>query len=66
MTTRTRIEQMVAGAQTLVGQLKTCAMDTDVPAVKEMYNGMAQQIEDMIPKLQGRLEHVQKEEPQYR
>ncbi|NLL42389.1 MAG: DUF1657 domain-containing protein [Firmicutes bacterium] len=66
MTTRTRIEQTVAGAQTLVGQLKTCAMDTDVPAVKEMYNGMAQQIEDMIPKLQGRLEHVQKEEPQYR
>jgi hypothetical protein len=65
MTTKSRIEQTVAGAHSLAGQLKTCAMDTDVPAVQEMYNGMAQQIEDMIPKLQGRLKHVQKEEPQY-
>lgn len=65
MTTKSRIEQTVAGAQSLVGRLKSCAMDTDVPAVKEMYDGMAQQIEDMIPKLQGRLRHVQKEEPQY-
>ena len=66
MTTKKRIEQTVAGAQSLVGQLKTCAMDTDVPAVQDMYNEMAHQIEDMIPKLQGRLRHVQKEEPQYR
>ena len=65
MTTKSRIEQTVAGAHSLAGQLKTCAMDTDVPAVQEMYNGMEQQIEDMIPKLQGRLKHVQKEEPQY-
>lgn len=65
MTTKSRIEQTVAGAHSLAGQLKSCAMDTDVPAVQEMYNGMAQQIEDMIPKLQGRLKHVQKEEPQY-
>ena len=65
MTTKTRIEQTVAGAHSLAGQLKSCAMDTDVPAVQDMYNGMAQQIEDMIPKLQGRLKHVQKEEPQY-
>ncbi|MCK9525322.1 MAG: DUF1657 domain-containing protein [Limnochordia bacterium] len=65
MTTKTRVEQTVAEAHSLVGQLKTCAMDTDVPAVKDMYDGMAQQIEDMIPKLQGRLRHVQKEEPQF-
>ncbi len=65
MTTKTRIEQTVAGAHSLAGQLKSCAMDTDVPAVQDMYNGMVQQIEDMIPKLQGRLKHVQKEEPQY-
>ena len=66
MTVKTRIEQTVAGAQSLAGQLKTCALDTDAPAVKDMYCQMAEQIEDMIPKLQGRLTHVQKEEPQYR
>ncbi len=66
MTTKTRIEQTVAGAQTLVGQLKSCALDTDVPSVREMYNRMAQQVEVIIPKLQGRLEHVKKEEPQFR
>ena len=65
MTTKRQIEQTVAGAHSLVGQLQTCAMDTDVPAVKDMYSDMADQITDMIPKLQGRLRHVQKEEPQY-
>jgi hypothetical protein len=30
-----------------------------------MYNEMAQQVEDIIPKLQGRLGHVEKEEPQF-
>ncbi|HHT90801.1 MAG: hypothetical protein QM451_05455 [Bacillota bacterium] len=66
MTVKTQIEEIVAGAHTLAGQLKTCALHTDVPAVKDMYNEMAGQIEDMIPKLEGRRAHVQKEEPQYR
>ncbi len=66
MTTKTRIEQTVAGAQSLVGQLKSCALDTDVQSVKDMYNQMAQQVEDIIPKLQGRLGHVKQEEPQFR
>ncbi|MDI9441500.1 MAG: DUF1657 domain-containing protein [Firmicutes bacterium] len=65
MTTKTRIEEAVAGAHSLVGQLKACALDTDVPSVKAMYNEMAQQVEDIIPKLQGRLGHVEKEEPQF-
>ncbi|HHU61366.1 MAG TPA: DUF1657 domain-containing protein [Natronincola sp.] len=65
MTTKSRIEQTVAGAHSLAGQLKSCAIDTDVPAVKDMFNTMAQDVEDMIPKLQGRLKHVGKEEPQF-
>ncbi|NLJ79786.1 MAG: DUF1657 domain-containing protein [Firmicutes bacterium] len=66
MTTKTRIEQTVAGAQSLVGQLKSCALDTDVPAVKDMYNNMAKQVEEIIPTLRGRLGHVKDEEPQFR
>ena len=65
MTVKTRLEQTVAGAYSLAGQLKSCALDTDIPAVQEMYNRMAMQVEEMIPRLQGRLEHVEKEEPQY-
>ncbi|NLM41472.1 MAG: DUF1657 domain-containing protein [Firmicutes bacterium] len=65
MTSKNRIEEVIANAEMLAGQLKTCALDTDVPAVREMYNSMSQQVEEMIPKLRGRLGHVVSEEPQY-
>ena len=38
MTTKNRLEEVIANAQMLAGQLKTCALDTDVPSVREMYN----------------------------
>jgi hypothetical protein len=66
MTTKNRIEEAIAQAELLAGQLKICALDTDVPSVREMYNSMSQQVEEIIPKLRGRLGHVVKEEPQYR
>lgn len=65
MTTKIRIEETIAGAQVLAGQLKNQALDTEVPAVKEMYHALAAQVEEIIPKLQGRLGFVKKEEPQY-
>ncbi|MDI9439922.1 MAG: DUF1657 domain-containing protein [Limnochordia bacterium] len=66
MTTKNRLEEVIANAQMLAGQLKTCALDTDVPSVREMYNSMSQQVEEIIPKLRGRLGHVVSEEPQFR
>jgi len=66
VTTKNKIEEAIANAEMLAGQLKSCALDTDVPAVREMYNRMSQQVEEMIPKLRGRLGHVVSEEPQYR
>ncbi len=65
MTTKTRIEEVIANAEMLAGQLKACALDTEVPTMKEMYNIMSQQVEEMIPRLRGRLGHVVSEEPQY-
>ncbi len=65
MTTKSKIEEVIANAEVLAGQLKTCALDTDVPAVKEMFNTMSQEVENIIPKLRGRLGHVVREEPQY-
>ncbi|HHT42161.1 MAG TPA: DUF1657 domain-containing protein [Firmicutes bacterium] len=65
MTTKSKIEEVIANAEVLAGQLKTCALDTDVPAVKEMFNTMSQEVENIIPKLRGRLGHVVSEEPQY-
>ena len=61
MTTKHRIEETIANAEILAGQLKTCALDTDAPSVKEMYNIMSQQVEDIIPKLQGRLGHLERD-----
>ena len=44
MTTKNRIEEAIAQAELLAGQLKTCDLDTDVPSVREMYNSMSQQV----------------------
>ncbi|NMB02403.1 MAG: DUF1657 domain-containing protein [Firmicutes bacterium] len=63
MTTREIIEEAIANAEILAGQLKTCALDTDAPSVKDMYNIMSQQVEDMIPRLRGRLGHITEEHP---
>ena len=66
MTTKSRIEETIAHAEILSGQLRTCALDTEMESVRKMYEEMWQQVEELIPRLRGRLDHVQDEEPQFR
>ncbi|NLM25961.1 MAG: DUF1657 domain-containing protein [Firmicutes bacterium] len=66
MTVKTQLEKTILTAQDLCSQLKYHALETEVPAVVEMYERMHQQVEDIIPRLKGRLAHVKDEEPQFR
>ncbi|NLM70307.1 MAG: DUF1657 domain-containing protein [Firmicutes bacterium] len=66
MTVKTRLEKTIADAQSLSSQLKQHALETEQPAVSEMFESMSQTVDEMIPRLKGRLGHVKDEEPQYR
>jgi len=66
MTVKNKLEKTIADAQSLSSQLKHHALETEQEAVSEMFSEMSAQIDAMIPRLKGRLSHIQDEEPQYR
>ena len=51
MTVKTRLEKTIADAESLCGQLKNHALETEQPDVSDMFASMSQQIEEMIPRL---------------
>ncbi len=65
MTVKTRLEKTIADAESLSSQLKNHALETEQPDVSEMFSSMSEQIEEMLPRLKGRLAHIKDEEPQY-
>ncbi|WP_099191309.1 DUF1657 domain-containing protein [Tepidibacter mesophilus] len=66
MSTINKLEQALAGAKGLASQFKTFSLDTDDQNAKQMFNQLSQNAEDMAQQLQGRVEYVKNEEPQYR
>lgn len=66
MTVKTQLEKTILTAESLCSQLKNHALETEVPSVVKMYEHMHGQVEDILPKLKGRLGHVKDEEPQFR
>lgn len=66
MSTINKLEQALAGTKGLASQFKTFALDTDDQNAKQMFNQLSQNAEDMAQQVQGRVEFVKNEEPQYR
>lgn len=66
MPTGTKLETAVASAKGLAADLKTFSLDTDNQDAKQMFNQLANTMDTVTNTLQGRLEFVQQEEPQYR
>ncbi|CAH2212466.1 DUF1657 domain-containing protein [Tepidibacter aestuarii] len=66
MSTINKLEQALAGSKGLASQFKTFALDTDDQNAKQMFNQLSQSAENMAQQLQGRVEYVKNEEPQYR
>ncbi|MCT4618169.1 MAG: DUF1657 domain-containing protein [Marinisporobacter sp.] len=65
MTTINKLEQALAGAKGLSAQFKTFSMDTDDQQAKQMFNQLATTLENAAQTLEGRVNFVKNEEPQY-
>jgi len=66
MTVGAKMQQTIASAESIVSSLKTFALDTQDKAAQTMFNDMAQSQQQVIDNLKGRLDYIQKEEPQYK
>lgn len=66
MTVASKMKQAVAQAESLQSQLKTFALDTQNKEAKQVYQNLARQMETITQQLQGRLNFIQSEEPQFR
>ncbi len=66
MTVGTKIKQTIASAEGVAANLKTFALDTENQQAKQLYNQLAQQMDQVIQQLKVREEQIYSEEPQYR
>ncbi len=65
MSTINKLEQALAGAQSLASQMKTFSMDTDNQEAKQMFQQLATNADNMVQTIQSRVNFVKEEEPQY-
>ncbi len=66
MPTNTKLEKALASAKGLAADLKTFSQDTNDQQAQQMFNSLSTNMDNVVQTLQGRLEFVQEEEPQYR
>lgn len=65
MSTVNKLEQALAGTQSLASQMKTFSMDTDNQDAKQMFQQLATNADNMVQMIQSRVNFVKEEEPQY-
>lgn len=65
MPTGTKLETALASAKGLAADMKTFSLDTDNQEAKQMFNQLANTMENVSQTLQGRYDFVKQEEPQY-
>lgn len=66
VTIGTKMQQTIASAESVMANLKSFALDTVDPQAKQMYNQLAQTMENTVMTLKSRLNYIQQQEPQYR
>ncbi|WP_018132445.1 DUF1657 domain-containing protein [Effusibacillus pohliae] len=66
MTVGTKLQQTVASIESAAASLKQFALDTQDKQAKQMYNQLAQTLDNCKSTLQSRLNYIQQQEPQYR
>lgn len=66
MTVGTKMQQTIASAESVMANLKTFGLETQDQQAKQMYNQLAQSMENIISSLQSRMNYMEQEEPQYR
>ncbi|MDR5587158.1 MULTISPECIES: DUF1657 domain-containing protein [Clostridium] len=65
MPTGTKLETALASAKGLGADMKTFSLDTDNQEAKQMFNQLANTMENVEQTIQSRLDFVKQEEPQY-
>jgi len=66
VTVGTKMQQTIASAESVKANLKTFALETQDQQAKQMYQQLAQTMENVISSLQSRMNYIEQEEPQYR
>lgn len=66
MTIGTKMQQTIASAESVKANLKTFALETQDQQAKQMYQQLAQTMENVISSLQSRMNYIEQDEPQYR
>jgi len=66
VTVGTKMQQTIASAESVKANLKTFALETQDQQAKQMYQQLAQTMENVVSSLQSRMNYIEQEEPQYR
>lgn len=66
MTVGTQMQQAIAGVQSAAATMKTFALATEDESAKKDFQQLAETFENSLQVLNGRLEYIQEQEPQYR
>jgi hypothetical protein len=66
MTIGQKMHQCLASLQSAAGDLKSFALDTQDQNAKKMFSDYANQLENIAQGLRGRVNYIEREEPQYK
>ncbi|MDI6710605.1 MAG: DUF1657 domain-containing protein [Thermoanaerobacterales bacterium] len=66
MTVGTKMHQALASLQTLAGDMKGFALETEDKTAKQMFASYAEQLENIANGFRGRVNYIEQQEPQYK
>lgn len=65
LTVASQFAQALASAESLCASLKTFALETKDQQAKQMFQQLAQNMDNTVSQLKSRLNYIMQEEPQY-
>ncbi|MGI6344484.1 MAG: DUF1657 domain-containing protein [Bacillota bacterium] len=65
MTVASKFATTLANAESVAANLKLFALDTNDPQAKQMFQQLAQTMDNTVSQLRSRLNYLMQEEPQY-
>lgn len=66
MTVSSKIKATVASMEGVLADFKELKAESSDVSTKNLYDSIIKQAEEVLKKLQGRVEFIEKEEPQYK
>lgn len=66
MTVATQMQQAIATVQSAAASMKTFSLETQDEEAKQTFQNLADTLDGALDVLKGRMQYIQKEEPQYR